>query len=94
VTKRQSANAEAMRLKALGRRVCGRCSGSGVHATPNMSARVCGLCGGRGWHYISRESPSELPSCWEAGGCASLGSSDRDARSGHAAAFCGGGYRR
>ena len=35
-----------MRLKALGRRSCPRCDGSGVHVSPNMSGRVCGAVPG------------------------------------------------
>lgn len=46
-----------MRLAAMGRVPCKRCSGSGIHKSPTLTARVCGACGGRGY-TIPRELSS------------------------------------
>lgn len=53
----QAKHANRMRLAAMGRVPCRRCSGSGIHQSPTLTARVCGACGGRGY-TIPRELSS------------------------------------
>lgn len=57
MTAEQLKHAKRMRLAAMGRVPCKRCSGSGIHQSPTLTARVCGACGGRGY-TIPRELSS------------------------------------